>query len=361
MDTIIESLNDLYIGGELFGNTLREYLIALIAILGFLIFFQILKNRIFVRLEKWAKKTKTDIDDEIIGIFESIPWALYLFVSIYIGLQFLSVNGLGEKIVEIILIILVIYWATKAIGELIEYLLYKFAKGEKTEKREKNTTYFALALIAKIILWSVGLLLVLSNLGVNISALIASLGIGGIAIALAVQNILSDIFSSFSLYLDKPFEVGDFIIVGENMGTVQKIGLKTTRIKALQGEEIVISNNELTSTRVRNYKKMKKRRIVFEFGVEYSTPRTKLVKIPKMVKEILKGMKLITLDRVHFKSFGDSSLNYEVVYYIDSGDYTTYMDKQQKINLDLVKVFEKEKIDFAFPTRTIHLIKEGES
>ncbi|MBN2306860.1 mechanosensitive ion channel [Candidatus Peregrinibacteria bacterium] len=342
------------LGESYFGNTVESYLIALAILLGIMIFLKLLKGRIFARLEKWAHKTKTDLDDEFIRAIETIPGILYFFVALYVALQILILHPVIHKTVEIILVILVIYWATKLAAELIEFGLAKVAK-KQNGKREKNTTYYALNLISKLILWSTGLLLILSNLGVNISALVASLGIGGIAVALAIQNILSDIFSSFSLYLDKPFEIGDFIIVGENMGTVKKIGLKTTRIEALQGEEIVISNNELTSTRVRNFKKMKKRRIVFLIGVTYSTPHKLLSKIPKIIKETIKSIKKTTFDRSHFANFGASSLNFETVYYLESSDYNEYMDTQQKINLALVKSFEKEGIEIAFPTQTVYL------
>ena len=202
-----------------------------------------------------------------------------------------------------------------------------------------------------------GLLLILSNLGFDITTLIASLGIGGVAIALAVQSILSDLFNSLSIYVDKPFTVGDFIIVGDHMGTVQKIGLKTTRIQALQGEEIVISNSELTSSRVRNFKQMQKRRIVFAFGVTYDTSTEKVKKIPEMVKNAIDPLEKAEYDRAHFKNFGDSSLDFEVVYYVLTGDYTEYMDIQQSINLRIMEEFEKEGIEMAFPTRTVHLVK----
>ena len=336
------------------GNTVYDYVLALGVFLLSLIVFSVVKNHVLAKLKKWAKKTKTDLDDEIVETLEQVPGILYFFAALYIALNFVFLHDIVTKIVEIVLTVLLIYWATKVIGELIEYSLAKAAKG----KREKNTTYFALNMIAKVILWTVGLLLVLSNLGVNISALIASLGIGGIAVALALQNILSDMFSSFSIYIDKPFEIGDFIIVGDHMGTVKKIGLKTTRIEALQGEEIVISNNELTSSRVRNFKKMKKRRVVFHIGVTYDTPSTKLKKIPKIVKDYITKTPKCTFDRCHFFQFGPSSLDYEIVYYVQSSDYNDYMNTQQKLNLELVKSFEKEEIHFAFPTQTLHVHNE---
>ena len=199
--------------------------------------------------------------------------------------------------------------------------------------------------------------MVLSNLGYNVTTLVAGLGIGGLAIAFALQKVLEDIFSSVSIYFDKPFEIGDFIIVGEQMGVVKKIGIKSTRIQALQGEEIVISNRELTSVRIQNFKRMEKRRVAFSFGVLYSTSNAKLKKAIEMVKKIVEKAEHADLDRVHFKAFGSSSLDFEVVYYLKSRDYNVYMDTQQEINFAIKEAFEKEKIEFAYPTQTIHLAK----
>lgn len=343
-----------------FGNTVEHYLIALGILLGIFIFFKILKDRIFARLKNWANKTKTDFDDELVLTLETVPGLLYFFAALFVVSQFLIFHPAVHKTIEILFVVLLIYWATKVASELIEYSLGKVAR-QQGGKREKSSTYYALSLIVKIVLWTTGLMLILSNLGVNISALVASLGIGGIAVALAAQSILGDIFSSFTIYLDKPFEVGDFIIVGEHQGTVKKIGLKTTRIEALQGEEIVISNNELTSTRVRNFKRMKKRRSVFIIGVTYSTSHKTLSKIPKIIKEAIKSVKKTTFDRSHFKAFGPHSLDFETAYYLESGDYKEYMDTQQKINLSLLKAFEKEGIEIAFPTQTIYLHSQKEA
>lgn len=345
-----------YLEKTFFENTVQNYLIALGIFVMALIVFKIFKQIIQNRVEKWTKKTKTDIDDEMVKIIEEIPGLFYVIISLYIAFKYLAVSDAIQKGLNAVLVILIIYWATMAASNLIEYLLFKFSKKEG-KKREKNTTYFALTLLVKIILWSTGLLMILSNLGLNISAFVASLGIGGIAVALAAQNILGDIFSSFSIYFDKPFEVGDYVVIGDQSGTVKKIGLKTTRIEALQGEEIVVSNNELTSTRIQNFKKMKKRRIAFGFGVTYDTPTKKLKNIPIMLKAIFKKTKLVDLDRAHFKEFGDFSLNFEVVYFIKSGTYGDYMDAQQKINLAIMEGFEKEKIEMAFPTQTIYVQK----
>ena len=352
METIQELLKQ-----EFWSNSVQMYLIAFGVFVVFLILSKFFEKKFLKKVEKWAKKTKTDIDDEMVRIVEKMPSIFYLYISFYVAIQFLAVHPTFDKIANGILIILLIFWATRVASELIDYGLKKMAK-KRGEAEERTTSYYALSLIAKIALWSIGLLLILSNLGVNITALVASLGIGGIAIALALQNILSDLFSSFSLYFDKPFEIGDFIVVGDHRGNVKKIGLKTTRIQALQGEEIVISNNELTSTRVRNFKKLKKRRIMFEVGVTYDISVAKLKKIPKIIKKIIKETKKCDFDRAHFREFADFSLIFEVVYYINSADFMDHMNSRHTINLGIKEEFEKEGIEIAFPTQTIYVNRE---
>jgi small-conductance mechanosensitive channel len=201
--------------------------------------------------------------------------------------------------------------------------------------------------------WTLGLIFLLDNLGYNVTAVVTGLGIGGIAIALAVQKILGDLFCYFVIFFDRPFEIGDFIIVDDFKGTIEHVGLKTTRLRSLDGEELIFSNTDLTNSRIHNYKKMFRRRVVFKIGVEYSTTEEQLKKIPAIITEIIKGISSISLDRVHFTSFGSFSLDYEIVYYVESGEYNFYMDIQQDINLKIYKAFAAEGISFAFPTQTL--------
>jgi len=181
------------------------------------------------------------------------------------------------------------------------------------------------------------------------------MGIGGIAVALAVQGLLADLFASFSMYFDRPFDIGDFIIIDSYLGVVKKIGLRTTRIKSLGGEQIIFSNGDIVKSRIRNYARMEERRVVFSFGIEYNIPAEKVEKAAEIAKEIIKETPDTRLDRVHFKDYGNFSLNFEAVYYVLKPDYTLYMDCQHAINLQLYRRFEQEGIPFAFPTQTIHL------
>lgn len=217
----------------------------------------------------------------------------------------------------------------------------------------RRTGATVIKLMGLLVVWALVILSILANVGVDVTALVAGLGVGGIAVALALQNVLGDLFASVSILLDKPFVVGDFIGVGDFVGTVQAIGLKTTRVRSLGGEEIVFANNDLLTSRLRNYRRMQERRIVFKFGVTYDTPAAKLERIPSMVREIIEPLEGLRLDRAHFQGFGASSLEYEVVYFVEVPDYDTYMDRQQSINLAMVRRFAQEKIEFALPTRTI--------
>jgi len=338
---------------ELWGNTGLNYAVFVLVFILTAILIKMIQVVALSNLEKLAKKTKNDLDDAIILSFKDIKPSFYYIVSLYAGITFLHISEIAGNIATGLLILVVFYQIIKAFENFIIHM----TENENVEKRLNKNIAQNISTLIKIALWTFALLMILSNWGVNITSLIAGLGIGGIAIALALQKILGDIFSSFSIFIDKPFEVGDFIVIGSDMGVVKKIGIKTTRVTTLQGEELVVANQELTNERVRNFKKMEKRRVVFPFGVLYETPQKKLEKIPDMVKEIIKKQEGTEVDRVHFKEFGDFSLNFEVVYYINTNDYTKYMDVQQAINFGINEEFQKEGIEFAYPTQKLYLNK----
>lgn len=338
-------------------NTIGQYLAALITLALTFLVFKTAKSIIL----RWLKNKKGRWQKEkqaAIQAVEVIGWPLYLLVGLHLAGAWLTFGLWLNQALHWLTVIVITYYLIRALQALVDYGVDRVA----VSRREKGeaTSASAIRLLGRMVkglLWVVGFIIILQNLGYNITALAAGLGIGGLAVAFALQNVLADIFASFSIYFDRPFEVGDFIIIGSDMGTVQHIGVKSTRLKTLQGQELVVSNKELTESRVHNYRKMDRRRIVFEFGVEYQTPQEKLVKIPKIVKEIIDQQALADIDRVHFKEFGPYSLNFEVVYYINDGDYTRYMDTQQSINLELKRVFEQEKIAFAFPRQDVFLVK----
>ncbi len=334
------------------------FLVASGIFIGITLFTKLILVMVIARLQQWSKKTDTDLDDTIIDAVAGIRLWVYSLVAAYVAVNLFSLPGWLDTAFSAVVYAAVI-WQVIEIGlHFVRYgtrrLVEKDEDGDGMVDPNAATASDMINLIARIVLYVFGLIFILSNLGIEVTSLIAGLGIGGIAIAFALQGILSDLFASFSIYFDKPFRIGDFIIIGTDMGTVEKIGIKTTRLRTLQGEELVVSNAELTTARVQNFKKMEERRIVTEFGITYETPPEKVRAIDGMVKELVDRVEHIRFDRVHFKAFGDSALIFELVYYVESDDYAQYMDAQEQFNLGLLEAFTEQSIDFAYPTQTIY-------
>ena len=353
----INQLNLELLNTVFWNNTILEYLIALGVFVLSLIVLKIFKIVIISRLKRLAEKTNTNIDDILIKTIDSIKWSFYFLISIFIAIQFITLMRVIDQAISFIIIVILTYYIVKIIQEFIEYGFDNIIKKKEKEEDFDSSILNLSKKIIKVVLWAVAIIILLQNFGYNVSTLVGGLGLGGLAIAFALQNILGDIFASFSIYLDKPFRIGDYIVIGSDSGIVKKIGIKSTRITTLQGEELVISNKELTGVRVRNFKQMERRRIFFTIGVIYNTPTTKMKKIPALIKKIFRKIDNADLDRVHFKKFNDSSLDFEIVYFLNSREYSDYMDTQQNINLAIKESFEKEKIEFAYPTQTIFLEK----
>jgi len=336
-----------------YGNPLFDWLIAVAVSIALAVVFHFLKRVLVHRLSALAAKTTTRLDDLVVDILSHTRFLFLLVIAFYFGSQYLELPPKPTHFIEhltvIALIVQVAFWGNRGIA----LWLKDYMSRNKDTDAAGATTVSVLGFIARVALWSILVLMILDNLGFNITTLVASLGVGGVAVALAVQNILGDIFASLSIAMDKPFVLGDFLIVDEALGTVEYIGLKTTRLRSLGGEQIVFSNTDLLKSRIRNYKRMYERRVLFGFGVIYQTTYEQLKKIPLMVREIIQSQEKTRFDRAHFKEYGDSSLNFEVVYFVQSPDYNLYMDIQQAINLAIFQGFAKEGIEFAYPTRTL--------
>ncbi len=342
-----------------FGNPLSAWGTAILLALLAYLFLAGLRRLLMRGLARFAKWTTGSYDDLIVELIDRTRFFFLAALAVYAATRFLVLGSGATQVLRVAVVVAVVLqagaWGNRVIAFFIGVHLTSIGDDPAAE-----TTLSALGFIGRLLLWSVLVLLALSNLGVDITALVAGMGVGGVAIALAVQKILGDLFASLSIVLDKPFVLGDFILVDDLMGTVEHIGLKTTRLRSLGGEQLVFGNTDLLSSRIRNYKRMNERRILFSFGVVYQTPRDTLERIPGMVKEIVEGIEQTRLDRVHFKAFGASSLDFEVVYYMLVPDYNAYMDVQQRINLALFSRFEEEGIEFAYPTQTLFVERTGE-
>jgi small-conductance mechanosensitive channel len=344
---------------EFLGNTIEKWLLALVILTVTFLLLWLLRGIAARRLSKFAARTETQWDDVVAKQISQTKILFLLVVGIYVGSLVLTLSPRFESIVSITLIIALLIQAGIWGIVLILSLLETYRERALEKDPAAVTTINALGLLSKIALWSLITLLVLDNLGVNITALVAGLGIGGIAVALAVQNILGDLFASLSIVLDKPFVVGDFLIINEYLGSVEYIGLKTTRLRSLSGEQLVFSNSDLLNSRVRNYGRMFERRVVFSLGVIYQTSREKLKRIPGIIKEAVEAQENTRFDRSHFMKYGDYSLNFETVYYVLSPDYNIYMDIQQAIYFAIHERFEQEGIEFAYPTQTVFVAQEA--
>ena len=247
------------------------------------------------------------------------------------------------------------------IGKLLKDWAHDFTAAHRKTDAARVTMIGSLVRVGHLLIWVIVFTLLLNNYGVNVSAMVAGLGVGGLAVAFAFQNILKDIFGSFSIVFDKPFVIGDFIAFGDYMGTVEEIGTKTTRLRSLSGELIVISNNDILSSRIRNYGNMYERRVVFTIRVQYGTPAAKVEKIPTIIRELLESYDDIRFDRAHFQSFTDFGLQFEAVYIVLVPDFNRMMDIQQEVNLGLYKRFEKENIRFAVPIQNMLSTVEGQA
>lgn len=309
------------------------------------------------RLRKIKNKSITHYSDVVLLLLQKTTSLLLIIFCVFLGSLLLTlhpqISGVIIKVLVMIFLIQISIWGTA----LISYFVNEYTNKKKETDAAAVTTMSALSFVGKLVLYILLVIVALDNLGFNITTLVAGLGVGGIAIALAVQNILGDLFASLSIVLDKPFVIGDFINVNDYLGTVEHIGLKTTRIRSLGGEQLVFSNTDLLKSRIRNYKRMNERRIVFSIGVIYQTTEEQLQKIPDIIREIIKKQKLIRFDRSHFQKFSDSSLDFETVYWVLSPDYNIYMDIQQTINLEIIRIFKKEGIEFAYPTQLVYVDK----
>jgi small-conductance mechanosensitive channel len=334
------------------GNSLLAYLGATVTFLAVAWGFLIGRRVLLARLHELAAKTKTDLDDFAVELLGKIRSPECYLVGFYVATRPLVFDARVDHFLRSVVIVVLAYRAVTILQAAIAYGVHRAMVNRESDQARRDTTK-TMILIVQGLVWVGAVIFVLDNLGFNVGSMVAGLGIGGVAVALAAQAVLGDLFAALAIFLDRPFVVGDFIVVGDSSGTVERIGIKTTRIRSLSGEMMVMGNSQLTGTRIHNYKKMKERRVVFRFGLVYATTEALLTEAPAIVRKLVEQDKLLRFDRTHFMNFGDSSLDFEAVYYVLDPDYGKYMDCHQRLLLGMVREFRAKGYDFAFPTRTL--------
>ncbi|MEA2007469.1 MAG: mechanosensitive ion channel family protein [Patescibacteria group bacterium] len=344
---------------DLWGNSSSQYAWVLVIFIGLMILFKVFSSVVLSKLRKASEQTETDIDDFLITLVKHIKPPFYFVVSFLISVQFLSLSEIIEAIIFGSFVIIVVIQIVLTLQKVIDYIIKKrlLKPGEDFDPDEEAIIRLA-GNVSKAAVWIFGGLMVLSNIGVDVTSLIAGLGIGGVALAFAFKSVLEDVFASFSIFVDKPFRIGDFIGVSDKeQGIVEKIGIKSTRLRTIEGHELVMANKALTDSALMNYRSKGERKVSFMLGVTYETSLEKLKKIPGLISDIVEKNPNTKPVRVVFKQYADSSLNFEVVFAIDLKGGVNRFYVQNDVNYEIFEVFQRENIDFAYPTQTLFVQK----
>ncbi len=328
------------LGFTILENRILDYIISILIIFIGILTIKLVKKTVINYLKKLAERAKSKPNDILIENIEKSLIPVFYYGVFYLGIYNLKLNDSFIKALQAANAIVVTFVGIRFLIFLISntFEICWRRYGYDTEKRKSLK---GLLNVLNVLIWSTGIIFLLDNLGFKISAVIAGLGIGGVAVALAAQTILGDLFSYVSIVFDRPFEVGDYILVDDKAGTVNYIGVKTTRITSLSGEQLIFSNSDLTKSRIQNFKRMEKRRVTFKVGVDYETKPEYLKKIPDIIKKNIENMQDVIFDRAHLVSYSDSSFNFEVVYYVVGREHNKYMDIQQDINLTIFEDLER--------------------
>jgi small-conductance mechanosensitive channel len=337
-----------------YGASATEWLIAAATLLGVYVALALLRRALVRRLGTLAARTTTDWDDLAVQIVERTRWYFILLVATYAATRVLSPPGDLARVLRALAVLIVLVqagvWGNGIIGFGADHYARKRGPGDVGTR----TTIQAVGYAGRFVLWALLIVTALQNFGINVTALVTGLGIGGIAIALAVQNILGDLFAALAIVLDKPFIVGDSVQVDTINGTIEHVGLKTTRIRSQSGEQIVIANSELLKTRIRNFKRMEQRRVAFNLDLAFDTPPETLAKVSAMVRQVIESHPNVQFDRCHLLAIAETGLRVETVYVVLDPDFNRYADIHHAVNLELIRRFREQRIEFAAPAKSVY-------
>jgi len=334
-------------------NPLRDWLIAFGIVIGIMLFAIVLKRQVIKRMSVLARSSERPVFGALVRAAQASKLWLVGIVALELGSNYLDLPHKADLTLQRLMTMAVFLQFGIWISALLDFWIARSRNIQPDTEGVETARLDPFSFLGRLVLWTLVLLLVLDNMGVNVTALATSLGVGGIAVALALQNILGDLFASLSIVIDKPFVIGDSIAVDSLSGTVEHIGLKTTRIRSSTGEQLIVANSDMLKARLRNYKRMQERCITFSFTAPFSTAADQLEKIPQLVREVIEGREAIRFDRAHFKDLGGNAYLFEVVYWVRLPDYRVYMDAQQAINLALVRAFAREGVQLSYPSQTL--------
>jgi small-conductance mechanosensitive channel len=343
-----------------FKHLIKHLIIAfLILVLGYL-FLKISRKIIFKQIKQFTTNNENILTNQIIGIIDKYFVPITYFGLFYATLREIQLNPTIVNAVKTVVIILSTFYITKFLVDISKIIIYYYSEKYHNSDSIIERNIKALFPAIRVIFWGLATISILSNLGFDIKAIVAGLGIGGVALALASQGILQDLFSYFAILFDRPFEISDLIAVGDFIGHVEHIGIKTTRIKTITGEQLILANTDLTNSRLRNFKRMEKRQVIVKLGVIYETDNEKLSQIPEIIEKAIKDIDNITFDIAYFHGFGDFSLNFELVYYVDNNDMRVYRLARNEVNLAIKNAFSEHQLEFAYPTQVHYLSSVNE-
>jgi small-conductance mechanosensitive channel len=343
-----------------YGNTILDYLLVLTGLLLIGLLLHLLKSFVITYLKKFTAKTTNELDDVLVSAIDKFIVPLGYLTINYLLINRLRMPAALDKTIDTLIFIVWVYYAVRIVNHSLHHSLVLYMR-HKGESEQRITQVTSMLLIIKGIVWVIGFLLFISNLGVNVGAALTGLGIGGIAIALATQNIFADLFSYLVIFFDKPFEVGDAVTINGNIGTVEKIGIKTSHVRSVDGQQLVIPNAEMVKSTIQNFKRLERRRVVFTVSVTYQTSHETLQTIPTLIEDIIVQQLHATFDRCHLRALADSSINFETVYFMEDPDFKLMIETQHKVYLAIIEIFNKNNIQFAYPTRTIELKQVGKA
>ena len=343
-----------FLNSQFLDNTAQDWIIAAVLVVIVMVVVRTVIGIALRRLSAIASKTETDVDDLVTELLEKTKFLFVALLALYAGSFSLTLSQEVGAVLSTTLVLGLLaqgaFWA----NGIVNYMLGSWARQKFQADPTISTALGSVGFLIRFAVWSTFVMLALANLDIDIGPLIASLGIGGVALALALQGVLGDLFASLSIIFDKPFAVGDSIQVGDLSGTAEHVGLKSTRLRSVTGEQLVFSNGDLLSSRIRNYQRRQERRCAFTLGVTYDTPSEKLERIPDLIREIIESRENTRFDRCFFMVFGDSALNFETVYYILVPDFKTYGETHHAVNLEIFRRFGAEGIEFAYPTQKVY-------